>query len=137
MPLDLQRLVGPIQVRGTADDPIYVVSLGAAPITYLKTAAVTNVPAATKTTIITQAYTAGVFEKMTFAVASGDDYAKFFLTINGTDRDTRRTGPDRNLQFDFVGSALDLSPGDIIDVKVEHYHTGDLLNFNSTIYGYF
>jgi len=136
MPLDLQRIVGPLQVTGTESDPLFVVVQGISITTFNKTGAVANVPDATKTTILTQAFVSGTFEKLVLASVSGEDYAKFYLTINGTDIDIRRTGPDRNLTFDFTGAPLALTTGDVIDIKVEHFNVGDLLDFEATIYGY-
>ena len=136
MPLDLQRLVGPIQVQGTETDPLYVVVQGISVITYNKFGAVTNIADNTKTTIVTQSYVLGTLENISIVSVSGDDYAKYFLTVNNVDIDIRRTGPDRNLQFDFTGSPLALSIGDVVDIKVEHYSVGSNLDFDATIYVY-
>ncbi len=46
-----------------------------------------------------------------------------------------RTGPERNGRFYFV-HPYTIEAGDVVDVKVEHFHTGDTLNFESTIYGF-
>ena len=135
MPLDLQRLVGPIQVQGTEADPLYVIVEGIAILTYNKTAAVTNVPTSTKTTILSDSFSAGTFEKAVILSVSGDVYAKYYFTVNGTDIDIRRSGPDRNLQFDFTGAPYALTTGDLIDIKVEHFDVG-LFNFDATLYGY-
>ena len=103
---------------------------------YNVTGGVTNVPATTKTTLLSQAYVAGTFENLTTVSVSGEDYSKFFITLNGTDIDVRRSGPDRNVEFNYTGAPYKLSVGDVIDVKVEHYNTGDLVDFDATIYGY-
>ena len=103
---------------------------------YNKVGSVTNVAAATKTTIVTQAYVAGTFENLTIVAVSGEDYAKYFVTVNAVDIDIRRSGPDRNLTFMYTGAPYQLSPGDVVDVKVEHFNTGDLVDFDATIYGY-
>ena len=135
MPLDLQRLVGPIQVKGTEDDPLYVVVQGISIITFNTTGSATNVPISTKTTILSQTYSATTFENAVIVSVSGDVYAKYYFTVNGVDIDIRRTGPDRNLQFDFTGSPFALTAGDIVDIKVEHFDVG-LFNFEATLYGY-
>jgi len=135
MPLDLQRVVGPIEVEGTSDDPLYVIVQGISVITYNNNGAVTNIPDNTKTTILTQSYVAGTFENLVIVSVSGDVYAKYYLTVNGTDIDIRRSGPDRNLQFDFTGAPYSLTAGDIVDIKVEHYEN-KLYDFEATIYGY-
>jgi hypothetical protein len=103
---------------------------------YNKTGGATNVAATTKTTLITQAYIAGTFENLTQVSVSGEDYAKFFITLNAVDIDIRRTGPDRNLDFNYTGAPYKLVAGDVVDIKVEHYNTGDLVDFDATIYGY-
>jgi hypothetical protein len=66
---------------------------------------------------------------------SGTNYAKFFLAINGTDVDIRRTGPNLNLVFDYTGSPFALTSGDVVDIKVEHFNAGTE-DFDATIYGY-
>jgi hypothetical protein len=100
------------------------------------TGSVTNVAASTKTTILTQAYSAGVFENLTQVSVSGEDYAKFFITLNGSDIDIRRSGPDRNVEFNYTGAPYKLNPLDVVDIKVEHFNTGSLVDFDATIYGY-
>lgn len=132
MPLDLQRLVGPVKFDGAG---ITVNVDGIAPISYHSHASVTNVPSGAKTTILSQAYVASSIENILKVSVSGEVYAKYFLTLNGTDIDVRRTGSDRNLTFDFMGGAFALTTGDIVDIKVEHYRTG-LYTFESTLYGY-
>jgi len=66
---------------------------------------------------------------------SGTNYAKFYLAINGSDVDIQRTGPNLNLQFDFTGAPLELTTGDVVDIKVEHFNAGTE-DFEATIYGY-
>ena len=108
---------------------------GVALISYVTGGSATGVAASTKTTILSATYSPS-FNNIALVSCSGDDYAKFFLTVNTVDIDIRRTGPDRNLQFDFKSNPVGLSAGDIVDIKVEHYNAGDLLNFEATIYGY-
>ena len=86
----------------------------------------------TVTTIVT--YVASGTKYLTKISCSGTDYAKFFLVVNTTTIEIRRSGPDRNAIFDFDG-ALKLSDGDIVDVKVEHFVTGQTADFEATIYG--
>jgi len=93
---------------------------------------VTNVPASTLTTILT--YTAVVASRLTRIGVSGTDYAKFQIFINTTLIETKRSGPDRSLDFAFT-SPLSLSIGDVLDVKVTHYAPGVLADFETTIYG--
>lgn len=115
--------------------PLPVQVEGISIIKFNTNGSVTNIPASTKTTILTQAYVAGVFENLVIASVSGTNYAKFFLTINGVDVDIRRTAPTLNLQFDFTGAPYALNLGDIIDIKVEHFGAG-LEDFEATLYGY-
>lgn len=93
------------------------------------------VPANTLTTIMTASYSA-TFNNISIISVSGEDYAKYSLVINAATVDTRRSGPDRNLVFDYTSNPLKLSSGDVVDIKVEHFATGSLLDFEATIYGY-
>ena len=99
------------------------------------TGSATNVPATTLTTILSKTADAS-FSNISIISVSGDDYAKFTLVVNGGTIDTRRTGPDRNLTFDFTSNPLSLTAGDVVDIKVEHFFTGDLLDFEASVYGY-
>jgi len=94
-----------------------------------------SVPASTLTTILTKTADSSL-TNISIVSVSGDDYAKYFLVINGSTIDTRRSGPDRNLQFDFTANPLKTVAGDVIDIKVEHFFAGDFLDFDATIYGY-
>jgi hypothetical protein len=127
---------GKLEVAGTPTDPVYVIVDGISVTEYNIPGSVPNVPASTKTTIVSQAFVLGTFENLVIGSVSGEDYAKWFLTLNGVDIDIRRTGPDRNLTFDFTGAPLALSPGDVVDLKVEHFFVAQLLDFDATIYGY-
>jgi hypothetical protein len=89
----------------------------------------------TKTTIVSQVFIASTFENVSIVSVSGTNYAKYFFMINGSDIDVRRSGPDLNLSYDFTGSPFSLSPGDLIEVKAEHFNVGTV-DFDATIYGY-
>jgi hypothetical protein len=111
------------------------------PVTFSTTTSVTSgsvsaIAVSTKTTIATKSFVLAAFENLVKVSVSGEGYAKFYLTLNTVDIDIRRTGPDRNLVFDFSGSPLSLTIGDVIDIKVEHFDTGSTLDFDATIYGY-
>lgn len=116
-----------LYVRIAADDvaPPAVVSP-------LAGGAVTNVPSGTPTTILT--YTAAVAARLTRISVSGTDYAKFELFLNTALIETKRSGPDRSLDFNFT-APLGMDAADVLDVKVTHYATGVLADFESTIYG--
>jgi hypothetical protein len=128
----------PSRIRGavTVDSTTPVTIEGISLTNFNVNAGVTAVADTTKTTILTQAFVAGTFENLAIISVSGDDYAKYFFTLNGTDIDIRRSGPDRNLQFDFTGAPYELVSGDVVDVKVEHFSIGEFLDFDATIYGY-
>lgn len=93
---------------------------------------VAGVPASTPTTILT--YTAPADRKITRIGVSGTDYAKFQLFLNTVLIETRRSSPERSMDFVFT-SPLALAASDILDVKVTHYATGVLADFESTVYG--
>jgi hypothetical protein len=124
----------PSQISGDVDATATIEGISLTD--YSKVGSVSNVAESTKTTIVSQAYVAGTFENLTLVSVSGEDYAKFFVTLNTVDLDIRRTGPDRNLTFTYTGAPYALSPGDVVDIKVEHYNAGQLVDFDATIYGY-
>jgi len=136
MPLDLQRLVGPIRVKGTVDDPLFVVVQGISIITFFKEDSVLAAAASpVVTTIVTQIYVAATFENIVLVEASATNYAKFFLKVNGITIATKRTGPELNLAFDFTGAPYALIIGDVVTVEVEHFNAGTI-DAESTIFGY-
>ena len=96
---------------------------------------VSNVPANTLTTILTKTADANL-TNISIVSVSGQDYAKYTLVINGGDIDVRRSGPQRNVQFDYTSNPLKTTTGDVIDIKVEHFFTGETLDFEATIFGY-
>jgi len=118
-------------VSGTVDTNITGVSL----ISFQSNGTVSNVVDSTKTTIVSATYS-GTFNNVALISVSGGNYAKFFLTINTIDIDIRRTGPALNLEFDFKSNPLGLTTGDVVDIKVEHFNTGSLVDFEAVIYGY-
>lgn len=88
-----------------------------------------NVTVTTLTTIVT--YTATADKSITRVSCSGTVYAKFYLVLNTTTIEILRSGPSRNIEF----GSLSIDTGDILDVKVEHFYTGQQEDFESTIYG--
>ncbi len=103
---------------------------------YSKIGSVTGIADNTRTTIVSQVYSALVFKNLVIMAVSGTTQAKYYLRVNTVDKDIRRTSPGRNLQFDFTGAPLALSVGDIVDVQVEHFNTSDVEDFDATVYGY-
>lgn len=93
---------------------------------------ITGIPASALSTIAT--FTAVTISYLTKVSVSGTVYAKFQLFKNTTLIDTKRSGPERSMDFLFT-SPLKMAIGDILDVKVTHFVTGDLSDFEATIYG--
>jgi len=135
MTVELRRVVSQPPVTGTPLDPLYVVVQGISIITFNKPGSVAAVAPSVKTTIVSQVYVASTIENVPLISVSGTNYAKWFFAINGSDIDIRRTGPDLNLDFNFTGAPFSLTPGDVVDVKVEHFNAG-AEDFEATIYGY-
>ena len=102
-------------------------------VTAVATAEATSVPSNTLTTVLT--LTANGTNMITTISFSGEDYAKFGFYVNSTLKETMRTGPQRNGRFYFV-HPYTLESGDVVDVKVTHYFTGETLDFESTLYGF-
>jgi len=115
-------------VRVTADD-----SAAGLEVDALAGGAVAGVMASTPTTIVT--FTASAPKTLLSLISvSGTVYAKFQLYKNAALIETRRGGPERTLTFEF-SKPLRLLNGDILDVKVTHYQTGESAEFESTVYG--
>ena len=93
---------------------------------------VTGVSDGVLTTILT--FTAAADTRLTRIAISGTDYAKFQIFIDTLLVETKRSGPDRSVELAFV-APLGLAAGQILDVKVTHYATGVLADFESTVYG--
>ena len=103
--------------------------------TFFKDGALLAAPASpTVNIIVTQVYSAGVFENVSLIQASATNYAKYFFKINGVIRSTKRSGPDYNIDFDFTGAPFALSPGDIVTVEAQH--TSGTIDYEATIFGY-
>lgn len=126
---------GALKVSGTPLDPVYVVVEGISIISFNKIGAITAIAPSTKTTIVSQVYTAGTIENVPLLSASGTNYAKYFFQINAIDVDIRRAAPNLNVDFNFTGAPFALAPGDIVSVAVEHFNAGNE-DFEATIYGY-
>jgi len=120
-----QNPIQPIQIV----QPVQVVASSSAP---LALGAVTNVPASTPTTIVT--YTPTGDKVITRLAVSGTAYGKVELFTNASLIETQRMGPERNVNIEFANPLL-LTSGTPLDVKVTHYVTGELNNFEATIYG--
>ena len=91
------------------------------------------VPASTKTTVVTLSAVADKF--ITAIYGSGMENGKWFLVINSADQIVRRAGPERDKIFEFP-SPLKIVAGSVLDIKVEHFVTGETPDFECTILGY-
>ena len=85
----------------------------------------------TEATIVS--ITAAAPTRIKLVTVSGTDYAKFMIVHNTNVISTKRSGPDRNLEF-FLN--LKLEVGDILDVKVRHLNDGEVSNFEANIIGF-
>jgi len=104
------------------------------PSTVLAKNIASAVPVSTKTTVVT--LPAAVTDRYITAIfCSGMEYAKWFLVRNSADEIIQRTGPDRDQPFQFA-SPWKIPAGDVIDVKVEHFVTGETPDFEASIMGY-
>lgn len=103
-----------------------------AQVSPLASSGVANTPDNVLTTIVT--FTAAAATRVTRISVSGTDYAKFQIFLNTVLVETKRSGPDRSLDFTFA-HPLGMDASDILDVKVTHYAPGVLADFESTIYG--
>ncbi len=92
-----------------------------------------NVAADTLTTIVSFTMTAGD-KNITRISASAELYGKFDVIINGTQFETKRSGPARNVEFIFQN--FQFISGDIVDVKYTHSYSGKTPEANATIYGF-
>lgn len=93
---------------------------------------ITSIPASTPTTITT--YSAASDIKVTRIGCSGTCYAKYQLVLNTVIIETKRSGPERSIDFIFE-RPLNLSTSDVLDIKVTHFVIGGLEDFEATIYG--
>jgi hypothetical protein len=98
----------------------------------LASGSITAIPDATIATIVT--YTAASAKRVTRIACSGTIYGTYQLFLNTGLIETKRSSPDRSIEFMF-SSPLQLNASDILDVKVTHYYTSHLEDFNSTVYG--
>jgi hypothetical protein len=135
MTVELRRILSQPPVTGTPGDPVYVVVEGISIISFNKIGTLSALAPSTKTTIVSQVYTAGTIENVPLVSVSGTNYAKYFFQINAIDVDIRRSGPNLNLEYNYTGAPFELTTGDIVSVAVEHFNAGTE-DFEATIYGY-
>ena len=103
------------------------------PASILAKAVASSVPSGVKTTVVT--YSAGADTFITELIGSGMEYGKWYVVIDSVDQAIRRGGSDRDVVWTFVNPLKVLS-GSVIDLKVEHFVTGQTPDFEGTIMGY-
>jgi hypothetical protein len=97
----------------------------------LGTGAATGVAASTLTTVLTHVATGTT--RVSHISCSGDTNAKFTVLLDTVVIDTKRMTA---YELDFYLN-IDITIGQILEVKVQHYHTGVLdAIYESTLYGY-
>jgi len=134
MPLPLfveGRLASLADVSGNVSAT--VTDSGGEPINITVVGAQTSVSDNTMTTLVTMV--ANGYNRLVQISVSGTAYAKYLLYINSGLKETRRSGPERNLYFTY-NHPIRLNAGDVVDLKVIHYNTGLLENFEATIFAY-
>lgn len=125
----LNPFTGTLQLIGTIQGSGSVV----APSSILAKNIATVVPASSKTTVVT--LTAVTDKFITAIYGSGMENGKWYLTIDAADQIVRRAGPERDKIWEFP-SPLKIPAGSVLDIKVEHFVTGETPDFECTILGY-
>lgn len=112
---------------------LVVTDSGGEPITSITAGAQTGISDNTLTTVAT--LTANGTDRLVQVTCSGTGYAKFQVFLNSTLIDTKRSGPDRNVMFQY-DHPLKLTAADVVDVKVTHYNVGVSEDFEAYIFGF-
>lgn len=89
------------------------------------------VPSSAETTILTLSATQD--HRVVKIACSGCSYARYKIYKNTVLIENKLSSPKYAIDFEF-DYPLKLVSGDILDVKVEHFFTGEQLDFDSTIY---
>lgn len=118
---------GNLYVNVAADDTNAPVS-----VSPIASGSITVVPDSTEATICT--FTASQDTRVTRISCSGTIYGSYRLYLNTVLIETKRSSPDRSIDFDF-SRPLQLDSSDILDVKVTHYYIGHQEDFDATVYG--
>ena len=113
---------------------VYVtpVTAGLSPVNILAFSAITGVANSIETTITT--YTVLGDETIGDIVMGGTSYARFNIYVNTILKFVIRSGPTRQANLS-LSRPVQFIPGDVIDVKVIHYHTDATDDFEATILG--
>jgi hypothetical protein len=121
------------QLHVIIDDSVPIQTTDGIPISAVAVGAQTSVSDNTLTTVAT--LIANGANRIAMISCSGSGYAKFTVYINSVLKETKRSGPDRNVVFNY-NHPLTLTTGDVVDIKVEHYNVGSLEDFEATIFGF-
>lgn len=101
--------------------------------TVLAKAIATSVESSSKTTVLTISASADTY--ITSIICSGMEYGKWYVTVDSADQMIRRGGPARDVIWEFV-NPYKVASGSVLDIKVEHFVTGETPDFESTVLGY-
>jgi len=126
----LNPFTGRLQLIGTVSSSGSTV---ATPASILAKAVASSVASNVKTTVVT--YTASADTYITELIGSGMEYGKWFVVVDSVDQAVRRGGSDRDVVWTFV-NPLKINSGSVIDLKVEHFVSGQTPDFEGTIMGY-
>ena len=102
------------------------------PVTVKAVSQITGVANSIETTILT--YTSLGDETISDIFVSGTSYARFNIYLNTVLSFVLRSGPSRQANFS-IQRPLQLSTGDVVDVKVIHYYTDATDDFEATLLG--
>ena len=100
------------------------------PVVVKDFSAITGVANGIETTITS--YTTLGQETVSDIIMGGNLYARFNIYINLVLQFVYRSGPSRNANMT-LQRPLQLSTGDVIDVKVIHYYTAETGDFEDTL----
>jgi len=108
------------------------VSAGLLPVDVLKFSAITGVANSIETTVASYTSTGEI--TIGDIVTSGTDYARYNIYVNTVLQFVIRSGPTRQANL-ALNRPLQLTTGDVVDVKVIHYYTTHTADFEATILG--
>ena len=121
------------QLHVVIDDSVPIQTTDGIPISAVAVGAKPGISDNILTTITTMV--ANGANRIAMISCSGSAYAKFTVYINTILKETKRSGPERNVVFNY-NHPLTLSVGDVVDIKVEHFNVGLLEDFEATIFGF-
>jgi len=93
-----------------------------------------SVPSNTLSTIAN--YTAPQNVRIVKVVISGQESARHGLYVNTVEKGIKRATPGLDTEFEFAGYPLPLSSGQVLQVRSEHFYSGETPTFETTVYGY-